>query len=164
MAITQLSVFLMNQPGALVDAIKSISDANINIRALSIAEANDFGILRIIVSDSDAVCKLLGDQYLFSRTEVVAAKMGDRSGALYPILVVLNEAKYNCAIAAVRYTLFPIVIENDLTASAGDYFTVYNAGRSYIAFMGDVDATAASACALSGDIRICGELQCLLQD
>ena len=95
MAITQLSVFLMNQPGALVDAIKSISDAKINIRALSIAEANDFGILRIIVSDSDAVCRLLGDQYLFSKTEVVAAKMGDRSGALYPILVVLNEANIN---------------------------------------------------------------------
>ena len=95
MAITQLSVFLMNQPGALVDAIKSISDAEINIRALSIAEANDFGILRIIVSDSDAVCKLLGDQYLFSRTEVVAAKMDDRSGALYPILVALNEANIN---------------------------------------------------------------------
>ena len=95
MAITQLSVFLMNQPGALVEALKSISDAKINIRALSIAEANDFGILRIIVSDSDAVCKLLGDQYLFSRTEVVAAKMGDRSGSLYPILVVLNEANIN---------------------------------------------------------------------
>ena len=54
MAITQLSVFLMNQPGALVDAIKAISDANINIRALSIAEANDFGILRIIVSAKQA--------------------------------------------------------------------------------------------------------------
>ncbi len=95
MAITQLSVFLMNQPGALVDAIKSISDANINIRALSIAEANDFGILRIIVSDSEAVSKLLGEQYLFSKTEVVAAQMSDRSGALYPILVVLNEANIN---------------------------------------------------------------------
>ena len=95
MAITQLSLFLMNQPGALVDAIKAISDAQINIRALSIAEANDFGILRIIVSDGDAVCKLLGDKYLFSKTEVVAAKMDDRSGALYPILVVLNEANIN---------------------------------------------------------------------
>ena len=95
MAITQLSVFLMNQPGALVEAIKTISDAGINIRALSIAEANDFGILRIIVSDTDAVCKLLGDQYLYSRTEVVAARMDDRSGALYPILVVLNEANIN---------------------------------------------------------------------
>ena len=95
MAITQLSVFLMNQPGALVDAIKSISDAGINIRAMSIAEANDFGILRIIVSDSDAVGKLLSEQYLFSKTEVVAAQMSDRSGALYPILVVLNEANIN---------------------------------------------------------------------
>ena len=85
----------MNQPGALVEAIKTISDAGINIRALSIAEANDFGILRIIVSDTDAVCKLLGDQYLYSRTEVVAARMDDRSGALYPILVVLNEANIN---------------------------------------------------------------------
>jgi len=95
MAITQLSVFLMNQPGALVEVIRSISGAGINIRAMSIAEANDFGILRIIVSDTDAVCSLLGDKYLFSRTEVVAAKMSDRSGALYPILTVLNEANIN---------------------------------------------------------------------
>ena len=95
MAITQLSVFLMNQPGALVEAVKAISDAGINIRAMSIAEANDFGILRIIVSDTDAVCSLLGDRYLFSRTEVVAAQMDDRSGALYPILVALNEANIN---------------------------------------------------------------------
>ena len=95
MAITQLSVFLMNEPGALVDAVRSLSEANINIRAMSIAEANDFGILRIIVSDTDAACKLLGEKYLFSKTEVVAAQMSDRSGALYPILVVLNEANIN---------------------------------------------------------------------
>lgn len=95
MAITQLSVFLMNQPGALVDAVRAISDAGINIRAMSIAEANDFGILRIIVSDNDTVCKLLGEKYLFSKTEVVAARMDDRSGALYPILVALNEANIN---------------------------------------------------------------------
>ena len=95
MAITQLSVFLMNQPGALVDAVRAISGAGINIRAMSIAEANDFGILRIIVSDTDAVCSLLGDKYLFTRTEVVAARMDDRSGALYPILVVLSEANIN---------------------------------------------------------------------
>ena len=95
MAITQLSVFLMNQPGTLVDAIKSISEAGINIRAMSIAEANDFGILRIIVSDTEAACRLLSDKYLFSKTEVVAAQMSDRSGALYPILAALNEANIN---------------------------------------------------------------------
>ena len=95
MAITQLSVFLMNQPGALVDAVSAISGAGANIRAMSIAEANDFGILRIIVSDSDKICKLLGDKYLISKTEVVAARMDDRSGALYPILAVLSEANIN---------------------------------------------------------------------
>ena len=95
MAITQLSIFLMNQPGALVDAVSAISGAGANIRAMSIAEANDFGILRIIVSDSDKICKLLGDKYLISKTEVVAARMDDRSGALYPILAVLSEANIN---------------------------------------------------------------------
>ena len=95
MAITQLSLFLMNQPGALVDAVSAISGAGANIRAMSIAETNDFGILRIIVSDSDKVCELLGSKYLISRTEVVAARMDDRSGALYPILVALSEANIN---------------------------------------------------------------------
>ena len=95
MAITQLSIFLMNQPGALVDAVSAISGAGANIRAMSLAEANDFGILRIIVSDSDKICKLLGDKYLISKTEVVAARMDDRSGALYPILVTLSEANIN---------------------------------------------------------------------
>ena len=95
MAITQLSVFLMNQPGALVEAVSAISGAGANIRAMSIAEANDFGILRIIVSDSDKICQLLGDKYLISKTEVVAARMDDRSGALYPILVALSEANIN---------------------------------------------------------------------
>jgi hypothetical protein len=95
MAITQLSIFLMNQPGALVDTVSAISGAGANIRAMSIAEANDFGILRIIVSDSDRICKLLGDKYLISKTDVVAARMDDRSGALYPILVALSEANIN---------------------------------------------------------------------
>ena len=95
MAITQLSVFLMNQPGALVEAVQAISAAGINIRAMSIAEANDFGILRIIVSDSDKVCQLLGDRFLISKTSVVAARMDDRSGALRPILAALNESNIN---------------------------------------------------------------------
>ena len=95
MAITQLSLFLMNQPGQLVDAVGILSGGGTNIRALSIAESNDFGILRAIVSDVDHACALLSDKYLLSRTEVVAAKMGDRSGALFPILQVLNEANIN---------------------------------------------------------------------
>ena len=95
MAITQLSLFLMNQPGQLVDAVGAISGTGANIRAMSIAEANDFGILRTIVSDTDKVCAALKDRYLITRTPVVAARMDDRSGALYPILTALNDSNIN---------------------------------------------------------------------
>ena len=53
MAITQLSAFLENTPGTLYKAITAISGAGINIRALSVADTRDFGILRVIVSDID---------------------------------------------------------------------------------------------------------------
>lgn len=95
MAITQLSLFLMNQPGQLVEVVGAISDAGSNIRAMSIAEANDFGILRAIVTDTDRICELLKDKYLITRTPVVAARMDDRSGALFPILNALNESNVN---------------------------------------------------------------------
>ena len=95
MAITQISLFLMNQPGQLVDAVGSISGAGSNIRAMSIAEANDFGILRAIVTDTDKVCEVLKDKYLITRTPVVAARMDDRHGALVPILEALNESNIN---------------------------------------------------------------------
>ena len=95
MAITQISIFLMNQPGQLVDAVGSISGAGSNIRAMSIAEANDFGILRAIVTDTDKVCEVLKDKYLITRTPVVAARMDDRHGALVPILNALNESNIN---------------------------------------------------------------------
>ena len=95
MAITQLSLFLMNQPGQLVDAVGTIADTGSNIRAMSIAEANDFGILRMIVSDTDKVCDVLKDTFLITRTPVVAARMDDRSGALRPILSALNESNIN---------------------------------------------------------------------
>ena len=95
MALTQLSVFLMNQPGQLVSAVGAIADTGANLRAMSLAEANDFGILRIIVSDVEKVQAVLKDHFLVSRTQVVAAKMDDRSGALYPILTALNDANIN---------------------------------------------------------------------
>ena len=95
MAITQISLFLMNQPGQLVDAVGTISGTGSNIRAMSIAEANDFGILRAIVTDTDNVCEVLKEKYLVSRTAVVAARMDDRHGALIPILEALNESNVN---------------------------------------------------------------------
>ena len=95
MAITQLSMFLMNQPGQLVEAVGAIAEVGANIRAMSIAEANDFGILRAIVTDTDQVISRLSDRFLISKTQVVAARMDDRTGALYPILQALNDAHVN---------------------------------------------------------------------
>ena len=53
MAIRQISVFIENQQGNLVSTTKAIADADLNIRALSIADTKDFGILRLITSDAD---------------------------------------------------------------------------------------------------------------
>ena len=61
MAITQLSAFLENTPGTLYQAVSAISDAGINLRALSVADTRDFGILRILVYDIEKTKEELRD-------------------------------------------------------------------------------------------------------
>lgn len=95
MAVKQLSVFVENKPGKLLDTVKSLADAKINIRAMSIADTKDFGILRLIVSDIDEAKSALADAVLFNVTEVVAVEMKDESGALYEILNVLSGVGIN---------------------------------------------------------------------
>ena len=95
MAIKQISVFVENKKGALSDIVKMISGADINLRALSIADTKDFGILRMIVSDTDKTKEALSDDVIVNVTEVVAVKMDDKEGALYTILKVLDEAEVN---------------------------------------------------------------------
>ena len=70
MAITQLSAFLENRPGTLYDAVSSISDAGVNIRALSVADTRDFGILRLIVSDVEKTKEVLSDNVVITQTKV----------------------------------------------------------------------------------------------
>ena len=95
MAITQLSAFLENTPGTLYKAITAISGAGINIRALSVADTRDFGILRVIVSDIDKTIEILSDDTVVTRTQVIAVRMSDKAGALREILSVLQEAGIN---------------------------------------------------------------------
>lgn len=95
MAIKQISVFVENKKGALSDIVKMISGADINLRALSIADTKDFGILRMIVSDTEKTKAALSDDVIVNITEVVAVKMSDKEGALYTILKVLDEAEIN---------------------------------------------------------------------
>jgi hypothetical protein len=73
MAIQQISVFVENQPGKLVEIVKPIADAGLNIRALSIADTKDFGILRMITSDTPKTIEVLSDDLIINTTKVVAA-------------------------------------------------------------------------------------------
>ena len=95
MAITQLSVFLENKPGQLARAIKIISNGGVNIRALSLADTRDFGILRLIVSDIAEAKELLQGLSLVTETPVIAVRMDDQAGALNGVLQALNGAGIN---------------------------------------------------------------------
>lgn len=99
MAVNQLSIFIENKHGRLSEAIKGISESEINIRALSIGDTQDFGIVRMIVSDLGRAKELLGEDFIYKVTPVIAVKMDDRGGALYKILRALEEQEIN-----VRYT------------------------------------------------------------
>ncbi len=95
MAITQLSAFLENVPGTLCKAVAAITDAGVNIRALSVADTKDFGILRVIVSDTEKTKEALNKATLVRETPVIAVKMNDQAGALNNILKILGAADIN---------------------------------------------------------------------
>lgn len=96
MTVKQISVFLENKPGKLAAFTKLLSDNNIDIRAISIAEASDFGIIRMIVEDVYNAATLLKDSnYICSVTDVLAVEVKDEAGALASIITVLGEAGVN---------------------------------------------------------------------
>jgi len=96
MKVEQISVFLENKPGALADVTRILGEAGVNIRALSLADTKDFGILRLIVNDNEKAREVLGRKGLTVRkTEVVAVEVPDRPGGLAEILKVLSEASIN---------------------------------------------------------------------
>jgi len=96
MAIKQLTVFVENKQGTVVSITEILSQNNINLRALSIAETEAFGILRLIVNDEDAAVKALTEAgYLLKVTEVVGVKIGDAPGKLSAVLRVLYEKNIN---------------------------------------------------------------------
>mgnify|MGYP002512822165 FL=1 len=96
MSIKQLTVFVENKQGAVIPITEILSENNINIRALSIAETEDFGILRLIVNDVKAAEKMLKEAgYLIKVTDVVGVKIGDAPGKLTEALKILSENKIN---------------------------------------------------------------------
>ncbi|MCH5203476.1 MAG: ACT domain-containing protein [Oscillospiraceae bacterium] len=95
MAIKQLTVFLENKAGKLSEIVKRISDADVNIRAMCIADSSDCGILRLIVSDLEKAENALKGESIMSAIDVLAVKMTDKAGSLSEILTVLDKAGIN---------------------------------------------------------------------
>ena len=96
MAIKQLTVFVQNRKGTIASVTDILAENNVNIRALSIAETQDFGILRLIVNDETAAEKVLEEQgYLIKVIDVVGVKIGDEPGKLTAALAVLDKADIN---------------------------------------------------------------------
>ena len=96
MPIKQISVFLENKCGRLADVTGAISANGIDIRAFSIADTTDFGILRLIVNRPDDAFKVLREGgFTVSMTEVIAVRIPDRPGGLAGVLELIQEAGVN---------------------------------------------------------------------
>ena len=96
MKVKQLSIFMENRAGRLAEIARRLGEARINIRALSLADTSDFGILRLIVNDVDKAMKMLRDSgHTVSLTEVVAVEVPDSPGGLASVLEPLRDAGVN---------------------------------------------------------------------
>lgn len=92
MSLKQLTVFVENKQGALVEITNTLAVHQVNIRALSIADTQDFGILRLIVDDNETALKTLAEEgHLINTTDVVGVKIGDQPGKLSKALAVLDK-------------------------------------------------------------------------
>lgn len=96
MKIKQLSLFLENKPGRLVEPCRLLAQAGIDIRTLSLADTQQFGILRLIVSDWQKAAALLQEAgYACKATEVLAVEVPDRPGGLAGILQIFDNSGVN---------------------------------------------------------------------
>ncbi|HOV86185.1 MAG TPA: ACT domain-containing protein [Syntrophobacteraceae bacterium] len=96
MKVEQISVFLENKAGRLAEVTRILMESGVNIRALSLADTSDFGILRLIVNDNNKAKEALRARgFTVGKTDVVAVEVEDRPGGLHRILDVLYRANVN---------------------------------------------------------------------
>lgn len=95
-ATKQIPLFLENKPGRMAMVAKTLSDAGVNIRALTIAEAGDFGIIRMVVDDTEKGYRVLRDKgFTVSETDVLAVELKDVPGGLYEVANTLGMNNVN---------------------------------------------------------------------
>lgn len=96
MFIKQLSVFVENKQGALSKIISVLSDGGVNMRAVSIADTQDFGVLRVIVNDVEKAAGILRKSgVIFSVSDVIGVRLRDEPGALAAVLGLLSGNDVN---------------------------------------------------------------------
>ena len=94
--VKQISIFLENKCGRMIGVSEALGEAGINIRALSIADTSDFGILRLIVDEPDKACTVLREKgFMATVTEVIAVEVPDVPGGLARVLAPLEAAEIN---------------------------------------------------------------------
>jgi len=92
MTIKQLSIFVENKPGKLVEALETLADAKIDMRALSLADTAEFGILRVIADKPDeALTVMQSAGFLVKTNDVIPVAVGDKPGGLVAVLRVLAD-------------------------------------------------------------------------
>ena len=96
MTVKQISVFLENKEGRLLDVTRHLGEAGVNIRALCVADTSDFGVVRLIVEDPDRANDSLKDHgFTVKETTVIAVEVDDRPGGLSGVLKPLVEQEMN---------------------------------------------------------------------
>ena len=96
MRAEQISIFLENKTGRLAEVTEILSQAGVNIRALSLADTSDFGVLRLIVDDNEKATSSLKERgFTVGKTNVVAVEVPDRPGGLFSILDLLSKGRVN---------------------------------------------------------------------
>jgi len=124
MTIEQLSIFLENKPGKLVEALEALAGAGIDLRALSLADTANFGILRVIVDQPDYALEVLQEAgYLVKSSEVIPIAINDRPGGLASVLRILADTGVNVEyayafVAHSRDSAYVILRVNDYVAAA----------------------------------------------
>jgi hypothetical protein len=94
--IEQLSIFLENRKGRMRKALDVLEKGGVSIRALSLADTSDFGILRLIIPEPEKTRKLLEDNdFIVKIGEVIAVRMEDEPGSLGKILGILDDNNIN---------------------------------------------------------------------
>ena len=96
MTVKQLSVFVENKPGKLMEALEALAESEIDLRAIALADTSDFGILRAIVNKPDHAFEVLSESgFLVKTNNVLAVVIGDKPGGLASVVRLLSEAKVN---------------------------------------------------------------------